>query len=65
MSYASLHQSLRTEDVAAGAVDGLNVKLVRLQDGKDDIRFSVHAYVSTWISAGFQLGDFLELNRTT
>ncbi|HLG72568.1 MAG TPA: TIR domain-containing protein [Chloroflexota bacterium] len=61
MSHASLHQSLKTEEVATGAVDGLNVKLVRLQDGKEDIRFSLHAYVSTWISAGFQLGDFLEL----
>ena len=54
-----LHAALRTEKVSEEQREGVEFVLVRLQDGKDDVRFSLHACPSQFSSWGPQTTDLL------
>lgn len=54
-----LHSALRTERVAEAIGAGVNFLLVRLQRGKNDIGYSVHAYPQRHTLSGLQTPDFL------
>jgi len=61
----NLHEALKTQVITSHAGNGIDVQLVQLQSGKDDVRFTVHVHVSSWTSAGVQMEDFLELAGMT
>ena len=58
---ADLHQALRTEITDKKSADGVEFVLVRLQDSKDDIRYSLHARPNSYSTAGAQTTDLLAL----
>jgi hypothetical protein len=53
------HQALKSEIVSRHSANHLEVLLVRLQWGKDDIAFSAHANPSSYSTSGIQQTDFL------
>ncbi len=56
-----LHSALQTEVVDKQTAGGVEFTLVKLRDGKDDVRHSLHAHSSTWTSAGVQTTDGLQI----
>jgi len=56
-----LHSALKQDVVSRVTREGLEVVLARLQWGKDDVAFSLHANPSQYSSAGLQRTDFLAL----
>lgn len=59
MSTRDLHAALKTEVVGTAAGGGVQFAVARLQDSKEDIRFSLHAAPNQWSSAGIQTTDYL------
>ncbi len=53
------HQSLRSSTIANARSGGVEFVLAKLQWGKDQIGYSLHANPNTWSTSGFQLTDFL------
>ena len=53
------HSALRTEQVSAVSAQGIQFMKIRLQWGKDDYGFSLHAVPSSYSSYGIQTTDFL------
>lgn len=56
-----LHSALQTEVLEKQTAGGVEFTLVKLRDGKEDVRHSLHAYSSTWTSAGVQTTDGLQI----
>ncbi len=54
-----LHHALKTEKVAVGLGAGVEFVLVKLQWGRDDIGYSLHADPRQWSTAGVQTPDLL------
>lgn len=54
-----LHSALRTETVGSNSTSGVHLKLVKLQSGKTDIKYSLHACPSEFSTAGIQWTDVL------
>jgi hypothetical protein len=52
MAHADLHQALKTDVVDNHGVQGLNLKLVRLQRSKTEIRHTLHAEQTSWNLSG-------------
>jgi hypothetical protein len=59
MNGRDLHSAPKTEVVGSAQARGIDLRLVRLQWGKTDIAFSLHAAPNTWSTAGIQISDFL------
>jgi hypothetical protein len=57
---SDLHSALQTEVVGtAGWKNGV-LTLVRLRDGRDDIRYSLHVATNTITLSGLQVSDFMQ-----
>lgn len=54
-----LHTSLRSEILSSPSTKGANIVVARLQDGKEDVRFSLHVAPNEWTTAGLQPTDTL------
>lgn len=54
-----IHSALKTESVGQASGQGVQFMLLKLQYGKDEIGYSVHAKPSSFSSAGLQITDFL------
>ena len=54
-----LHQALKTERVGEANGAGVNFVLVKLQWGRDDVGFGLHADPRSWTTAGVQTPDLL------
>ncbi len=54
-----LHSALRTETVGSITASGVHLKLIKLQSGKTDITYSLHACPSEFSTAGIQWTDVL------
>jgi hypothetical protein len=59
MRTADLHSALKTTVVADLTESGIHYKHVRLQHGKDEFIDTLHAYPSSFSTAGIQATDFL------
>lgn len=53
-----LHSALRTEEIDS-TTQGLGLKLVRLQHGRERFSYSLHAFPNTFSTAGLQTTDLL------
>jgi hypothetical protein len=53
------HSALKTTQVASNAGKAINLVVSKLQWGKDDFGFSLHAFPSTFTTYGIQTTDFL------
>lgn len=56
-----LHSALQTELADKKTGGGVEFTLVKLRDGREDIRYSLHGRSSTWTSAGLQTTDALTI----
>jgi hypothetical protein len=56
----NLHQALKTEIVARSHAQMANFSFVKLQWGKEDVAFSLHAAPHTFSMSGEQVTDFLD-----
>jgi hypothetical protein len=54
-----LHNALKTQVLGNAECNGTQFKLVSLRHGRDDVRFSLHAYPNTYTTAGLQRTDTL------
>ncbi|HET6382294.1 MAG TPA: hypothetical protein VFJ58_02795 [Armatimonadota bacterium] len=59
MSERDLHSSLRTSVVGSDSGSGVELTLARLQWGKDDVAFSIHASPRSFSLSGQQTSDLL------
>src|SRR6266852_9860261 len=55
------HQALKTEVIAQARSTHVELRLAKLQWGKADIGFSLHAITHTFSTAGVQATDFLSM----
>ncbi len=54
-----LHKSLKSEVLAKATTSGVELALVKLAWGKDDVAFSLHVAPNTWSTYGIQIPDLL------
>src|SRR5436309_12925159 len=59
MTNRDLHQALKTEIVQKASAQGVNFVVARLQWGKNDVGFSLHAEPTSFSTSGTQTTDFL------
>jgi len=54
-----LHRALKTEVIGRHRSEDFHVVLARLQNGKNDVTYSVHVFPLTYLSSGIQTTDML------